>query len=773
MYERLGRFILKYRLATLLIILGLTGFFTYEIKNVWMESPVIDLFPTTHPYVQTFLKYSKIFSGASRVVIQLEVKNGDIFNRKTLEKVARITKEVELIPGINNYQVLSLSQRKVKEQKYDTERGIRYEPIMTVVPKTEAEIENLRNRIYANRRVFGSLVSLDSKATLIVAGFFDNKLDPKMIYNRVREITEKEEDGNTSVHVIGRPISVGYILQKYPELVKLFFATVISMILVLAIYFRDVRGVIVPLLTAAISAIWGLGFMGILKINFDPLVIVVPFIISARALSHSVQLIERFYEEYQSRGDRVEAAVATFDGIFKPGMAGIVTDVIGVVLVWLTPIPLMQKLGLTGGFWIASIIVSDLIFNPVLLSYLPPPKVKQEGTNTFAVIGNKLMSAIALFSVTRLRYVTFGVVAVIAVVGFLFARLLVIGDVNPGTAMLWPDSKYNLDTKRISEKFRNADEITVVVEGEGQEAIKNPSILHKMGAFQRHMESIPEVGATSSIADFFPGTVSLWHGNDPKWELVPEDPVETGFFMELLFQGSEPGDLVRFITIDKRNANISVNLLNHKGETLRTVIDHAKKFIDENPLQGATFRLAGGMGGLLAAINELVAYYEFRITLLAFLSVFVICAWSYRSFLAGILFLTPLVLSNYMCYALMGARNIGMDVNSLPVVSIGVGLGVDYGLYVVERVKQEYERTRNIEGSITTAICTAGKAVLFTAITMVVGVAFWGFSFLKFQADMGILLVFWMIMAMLGGLTLLPALVYVIKPKFVFGSLKG
>jgi len=255
---------------------------------------------------------------------------------------------------------------------------------------------------------------------------------------------------------------------------------------------------------------------------------------------------------------------------------------------------------------------------------------------------------------------------------------------------------------------------------------------------------------------------------DPKWELIPKKPRDCGFFMEMLFQNSEPGDFIRFVTINNQNANITVNLIDHKGETLRKAIDHAKNFIKENPLKGAAFRLAGGMGGLLAAINELVAYYELRITFLAFLSVFIICSWSYRSFLAGVLFLVPLLLSNYMCYAIMGARQIGMDVNSLPVVSIGVGLGVDYGLYVVERIKQEFATTQDIEGSITTAIRTAGKAVLFTAITMVFGVAFWGFSFLKFQADMGILLVFWMVIAMLGGLILLPALVYTIKPKFIF-----
>lgn len=770
MYERLGRFFLKYRLATMLVIFGLTGFFTYQIRYLWMESPVIDQFPSNHEYVQTFLKYSNIFSGASRVVIQLELKEGDIFTRETLEKIDRITKQLELLPGINNYQVSSLAHRKVKTSVYDTERGVVRNSIMWPnIPKTPEEMAAFKKRVYTAPGVVGTLVSRDAKATLIVAGFFDKQLDPKTIYGRIEKITSKEEDSNTSIQVIGRPIMLGYLLTRMPELFWLFLATVGSVLVVLTLYFRDFRGVLVPMATAIMSALWGLGFMGLMRINFDPLIIVVPFIISARALSHSVQLIERYYEEYGARRDRVEAAVATFDGLFTPGVVGVLADVIGVGLVWLTPIPLLKKLALAGGFWVITILVSNVIFNPVLLSYLSPPTIKKK-TEGKAI--DRLMAMIARWCVGPRRYVIFGVTGVAMVVAFLFARLVVIGDVNPGSPILWPDSIYNLDTERIAKKFRNTDELTVVVEGQTADAIKNPKVLRIIGAFQRHMESIPEVGSTSSIADLFPGSIALYHGNDPRWELIPEDPRESGFFMELLFQGSEPGDMVRYVTIDKKNANITINLMDHKGVTLRRVVAHAKEFIKNNPLPGAKFRLAGGLGGLTAAINEVVTRYEAQITFLAFLGIFAICALSYRSFLAGLLFLIPLGLSNYLCYALMGAKGIGMDINALPVVSLGVGLGVDYGLYIISRTREEFAVSNDVAGSITTAICTSGKAVLFTAGTMVLGVVFWAFSFMKFQADMGLLLVFWMIMSMSGSLTLLPALVFTIKPKFVFGDLK-
>lgn len=805
----IGRFVLRWRVPVLILIVVATAFFGYMASRVRVESPTIDLFPSTHPYVETFVKYADVFGGASRVVIQLEVRDGDIFDLAFLEKVRRITKAIELLPGINNYQVLSLAQRKVKELKIDAVRGFRAVPIMwPEVPETREEIEDLRRRIYTNRRIHGTLVSLDDKATLIVGGFFEKKLDPKDAYQRIEEIVARERDDNTVISVIGRPILLGTILNQYGQLVWIFALTVGSILLVLLLYFRDLRGVLVPITTAVVSAVWGIGFLGILDYNFDPLVIVVPFIISARALSHSVQLVERYIEEYMQHLDKREAAAHTFAGLFKPGIVAIVTDAAGVLLVLLTPIPLLQKLAVMGGLWVLSILVSDMLLNPVFLSFLPAPNVRKREKQ--API-ERLLARIAQWCLGWQRKVILAVTLAMFVVGFLFARTLVVGDVHPGTPMLWPDSKYNLDTDRIAEKFRNTEEFTVVVEGDSRDAIKEPRVLRTMEAFQRHMEAIPEVGATSSLVDLLPGIISILHGSDPKWELIPDDPRETGFFLEMIYTSSEPGDLVRLVTIDSQNANITCYLRDHKGETLRRVVEHAKEFIDSHSLlrldtkkmventkyfletaaeedpdpddilgaandvfasfqpEGARFRLAGGYGGLLAAINEEVTKHQAQVTVLAFAIILLFCSLAYRSLVAGLLFLVPLAVSNYLTYALMGALGIGLDVNALPVVAVGVGLGVDYGLYVIGRIQEEFQKTRNVAIATITALTTAGKAVLFTASTMVFGVFFWSFSFLRFQADMGILLLFWMIVSMLGGLILLPALVTLIKPRFLFG----
>lgn len=761
-------FVLRFRWTVLLAMAGVCAFMGYQASQVVVESRTIDLFPATHPYVETFVKYSDIFGGAGRVVIQVEVEEGTIFNKETLAKIQRITKAVELLPAVSNYQVLSIAQRKAKNLVIDEAAGFRSEPVMwPTVPETPEEIEQVRRNILSNRLMYGSLVSLDEKAALIVAGFFEDKLDAKLLYEKIEAIAERERDENTMVQAIGRPILVGGIVKQSPRLAMIVLLTTFCMFAVLAVYFRSLIGVIVPFSAAVISAIMGFGFLGLIRQNFDPLVLVVPFIITARALSHSVQVVSRYLEEHEiHRGDRMKASLETCVALFKPGAVAILTDMLGIALIAIAPIPLMQKLAFMGSFWLMSIFLSGMIVSPILLTIIPLPAKERHGGKFVASVLNGIGSLVT----GPRRTVVFVVTGVLLAGGIFFARNLVIGDVHPGTPMLWPDSEFNVAVDRIADRFSNTEEFTVVVEGETRDAIKQPEVLATIEAFQRHMEVLPEVGATSSIIDVVPKLISVLHGGDPKWDLVPDTKEQSGFFLEMLYTSGDPGDLTRFVTPDSQNANVTLYLRDHKGETLRTVVDHAREFIEAHPVEGAKFRMAGGYGGLLAAINEEVTALDVRITLAAFGTVFFVCALAFRSFIGGLLFLLPLVVANYLTYALMGAMGIGLDVNVLPVVALGVGLGVDYGLYVVENIQETYNSGSSPMDAVRHGINSAGKAVLVTGLTMAFGLAFWGFSFLRFQAEMGMLLLFWMTMSMLGGLVLLPAIIAQFKPRFVFGD---
>ena len=297
------------------------------------------------------------------------------------------------------------------------------------VPTTPAEIEKVRESILSNRLLYGSLVSIDQKAALIVAGFFESRLDPKFVCTRrSTKSSSRESDANTSIQAIGRPMLVGSVVEQSPQLGLIILVTTLSMLLVLAVYFRNLIGVIVPACAALVSAIMGFGFLGLAKQNFDPLVLVVPFIITARALSQSVQVVSRYLDDFELCKDRVNAVYKTCVALFRPGALAVIADLAGILLISLAPIPLLQKLATMGAFWFLSIFVSGMVISPILLTLLPAPPKRQARRGKLV---RQVLARMAGISAGPGRVWVFGATIAILAVGLIFARRLIVGDVHP------------------------------------------------------------------------------------------------------------------------------------------------------------------------------------------------------------------------------------------------------------------------------------------------------------------------------------------------------
>ncbi|MDY6862768.1 MAG: MMPL family transporter, partial [Thermodesulfobacteriota bacterium] len=320
---------------------------------------------------------------------------------------------------------------------------------------------------------------------------------------------------------------------------------------------------------------------------------------------------------------------------------------------------------------------------------------------------------------------------------------------------------------RINSKFAGTNQMLVVVRGEKPEAVKNPQIIMKIEALERSEKEDPRVGGSISVVSLIKNLHKCYHYDCPKWFFVPEeDYLISGYFRNLLESG-EPGDFNRFADWSFQYASINFFLKDHKGDTIRHVIKRVKDFISKNTLPGASFELAGGFIGLVAAANEVIARSH-EINLFVILSLtYIFCALAYRSFVGGILFIISLLIANIFTLAVMAVSEIGLNVNTIPVITLGIGLGVDYGLYVVSRIKEEYVRQKNLEMAVITSISTAGKAVVYTATLITFGVVLWYFSPLRFQAEMGLLLALVLIMNMLGAIFLIPTLIYFVKPRFI------
>ena len=770
--ERMVRTLVRGRFVVLCLIFLSTLFFLYKVTQIVVATSFSDLLPQNHPYIKVHNEFQDRFGGANVISVAIKVKSGDIFNTQTLEKIQRITDEIDLLDGVNHYQVVSLAHKKVKHVEA-TSWGLEVSAVMWPdIPTSPAEMAALRDRVHHEPTVYGGLVSLDEKMALISAAFIEGRLNYTYLFGEIQRIARRERDDNTEVFVTGQPMLYAWVYHYTPQMALIFTLTGTVIVLLLWLYFRTLQGVLIPLLSAGISAIWGLGFASALGYVLDPLVLVVPLLITARAVSHSVQSMERYHEEYVRLRDKEEAIIHAYSGLLSPALLSIITDGMGVFLIAIATIPVMRKLAFFSSFWVFSMIVSVSMLHPVLLSYLPPPR-RLLGPDTAFGKGVWGKATVWLKNVCTGSHRHWNWIIIIAclVFGVFYSSKLKVGDLRAGSSILWPDSHYNLSSTNINERFMGENRLLIIVKGEKTNTLKRPDVMRAIEAFQRHMERSPDVGGTYSIVDMLKNIHMTFHEGDPKWKTIPETWVDVGQFLYLFLSGSSPGDLDQFIDPDARFANIAVFYRDYKGDTIRAAIGRAKRYIEAHPVEGVEYCLAGGIIGVLAAINEEVVYSEKWSIIAIFLIVFILCALSFRSVFAALILILPLAVSNLLASAFMAWKGIPLNINTLPVASLGVGVGVDYGIYLLSRIKEEQGRTGDLEASISEAILTTGKAILFTATTLIAGVIFWYFfSSLRFQAEMGLLVALLMAFNMFGALFLIPLMVSLFKPSFLKSS---
>jgi len=771
--KRLALIIVKKRAAILSLIIAATLGFAYLCIKIEMYTAFADLLPTDHPYIRVHNRFWKTFGGANVVLLSVEVSDGDIFNVTVLEKIKKLTEMIERTPGANNYQIFSIARQKVKDVRA-TAWGIEVQPVMwPSVPHSQREIERLRNIVYANPTIVGRLVSEDGKAALITAAFHEERLDYAGLFRRVQQAIKEVEDSKTRVFAAGEPILYGWIYHHLRSIALIIALTCLSILVILILYYRNLNGVMIPMLSAVITFIWGTGFTALMGYNFEPLVLVVPFLIAARTISHSIQFRERFFEELERYGDKETAAVESAAGLMMPGSVSIITDAIGLTVLLVAPMPILTKLAIAGSFWVLTNLVTVVILDPILCCYFPTPRQVSKGGE-----GHWLeapLRGVGRFCVDPAgRLVVIAGFAVVIVWSLYWYQFLTVGDSRAGSPLLWPDSDYNQSVRHINGKFQGTDHLYVIVEGQAESAMKAPKVLEKIESFQHYMLRSPHVGSSDSLVDLTRQISTVLHYNDPRWGLLPRSSDEVGGILMVAEHGSEPGDFDRWVNYNFQHGRVTFFLYDHKGDTLREVIDRASEFIKNNPLEGAKFELASGYAGVLAAANEVIARSD-KITLgLMLFAQLVFCALGFRSLTAGLLFVGVVLMSNTFGMALMSYWNVGLNVNTLPVISLGIGFGEDYGIYIVSRAIEEYQREdrKDLNRALIDGVATAGKAVLYTAFLISTSIAFWSFSPLRFQAEMGTQLLIILTMNMLGGLLLLPALIALLKPKFVIAQAK-
>lgn len=765
---RFVEFCIRRRVGVVAVIALITALMAVLAVRIEIKTVFDDLLPANHPYIKVHEQFKQNFGGSNLVSIMLEVEEGDIFRPAVLGKVQKVTQDLQYIEGVNQFQIISLAAKKAKEVRASTE-GIDIKPLMwPSVPQSSEDVAKLKEAVLHNPLIYGAYVSRDLKAALITVDFYDKEVRYDRIFDQIGKIARSVEGDGVAVRVVGEPMLYGWVNHYLPETGRIFLITIAALIVLLFFTARTWRGTLLPLLAGVVSAVWALGAARLAGLHLDPLVIVVAFLISARAISHSVQLVIHYDDELaEGAPDSTAAAKAAMTALFKPGMLGVIADAGCMIVVILTPIPLLQKVAVIGTVWVSTIAVSACVLTPVLLSWIRNPSGYAHPVNIQPVLRWLLQRCIGV-ATTRVRYVVIALTAVLFVASGLYAFKLKVGDANPGSPILWGDSRYNLDAAKINQRFGGADRMFVVVSGERTDALKEPRALATMAAFQAFMENQPEVGGTVSMADLVPVMKRILREGNPRYEEFGANSGENGEILYLFTSGTDPGDIDRFVEPQYRDASVTIFFRDHQGETIRTAVSRVEEFAQKHPDSPVRFQLAGGLIGVLAAANEIILAKQIESIALALLVLVICCAVAYRSLAAGMFFMVPVLLSNTLTFAFMAWMGIGMNVNTLPIAALGIGLGVDYAFYVVDEIREELHKGNSLFGSIESSLLSAGRGVLVTAATLITSVVIWYFSSIRFQAEMGMLMALWLFISAASSLLLMPALVVVLKPAFVF-----
>ena len=774
MLERFALFCMKFRVPVLAIVLAITAVLATFAVRIDVKTVFEDLQPGSHPYIKVHEEFKKTFGGTSVITFMIQSTKGDIFQMPVLEQIHALTQGLYKIDAINEFQIYSIAGKKLKEVRASTE-GIQSFPYMWPnLPESQADIERIKEAILRSPLVYGPFVSKDLSATLITVDFFDSILEYNLAYEQAYELVHRLDNDAVDISLVGNPILYGWVNHYLPETMKLVSIAGLIFFVLLFLINRTWRGTLLPILAGAISAIWALGVAKLVGIHFDPLVVVVAMLITARAVSHSVQMITRFHEEIDSvKGheedlDSYTAAKVTLKDLLRPGLLGIATDAGCVTVVAISPIPLLQKLVVLAVVWVATVAVSSIIVTPVLLSWVRKPKAYAHPLNLDKLVIRPFLNMCVSIVATRARYVVVLIAAVLFVVCGIRAVDLTVGDAAPGSPILWPDGLYNTDSLAINTQFPGADRMFVVIGREEKNQIKNVHVLDTMLRLQRHMEVQKQIGGSISLSDILPSVNETLREGNFRYSELGSTTTNNAELIYMYERAAEPGDLNRFTDVNRMNASVTMYFADRQGKTIQTAIARVKQFIEANP--DVNISLAGGTIGVIAAVNEVILSGQIQSIALALFILVMMCIIVYRSSIAGMFFMVPVVLANLVTFAFMSWQNIGMNINTVPVAALGIGLGVDYALYICDRIKGEYDSGKTHLEAISLSLHCAGRGVLVTAFVLIASVCVWLYSSLRFQAEMGMLIGLWLAVSALSALFLMPALAYICKPKFLFND---
>lgn len=777
----LSNLLFNHRALMLAIFAALTVFLAWSASGLKVDAGFKKMIPLEHPYMKTFTDYEQTFGGANRIIVALirepvEGQTTTIFDKAFMADLKAATDDLFYIKGVDRPTVQSLFTPNVRFIEI-VEGGFAGGNVIPATFQGEPEdLETVRRNVQKAGLV-GRLVSNDLHGALIRADLLDvdpetgEKLNYPRIAAELEALRAKYQKDGITVHIIGFAKAVGDITDGAKGVIAFFLIAFVITALLLLWYTKSAKLTGVALVCALLPVLWLLGTLPLAGYGIDPLSILVPFLIFSIGCSHAVQMTNAWKDAIADGFDATDASRFAFSQLFIPGTLALVTNALGFLVIMLIEIDIVRELGITATLGVSLMIVTNKMVLPILLTYLHIDQKTLDAKQAQEKSFEPIWRACSHFAERRTAVWAIAGSVVLLVVGFALARGQKVGDLGSGLPELREDSRYNRDNAAITNNFKiGVDVISIVVQTHDIDgACTDHRVMDAMDAFEWRMKNVAGIASAISLPGMAKIVNAGFNEGSLRWRVLARN-------RDVLAQAVTPIDTgTGLLNSDCSAMQMLFFTSDHQGETLAHIVQSVKdwntefhspasEFKEIAPL--VEFKLASGNAGVMAATNEAVEEADKHELAAIFGAITLMCLLTFRSFGATLCIILPLALVSLLNNALMAALGIGLKVSTLPVVALGVGVGVDYGIYLYDRIEVHLHHGKTLVEAFFIALKERGAAAAFTAVTMSLGVATWAFSALKFQADMGLLLSFMFLVNMLGALILLPSLLaFFVKAK--------
>ncbi|WP_227816511.1 efflux RND transporter permease subunit [Nitrogeniibacter aestuarii] len=756
------RLLFNNRLIVVVLCLVATVVLGLQATRIELNASFEKMIPTSHPFIANFLEHRSELAGLGNALrIAVEARDGTIFDKTYLDTLAKINDEVYLLPGVDRPYMKSLwtpATRWIAVTEEGLDGG-------TVIPEDYDGSDDSLRQVQANVQrsgEIGQLVAGNFKSSIIFVPLLDkdpktgDDLDYADFARQLENIRSKYQNEHIAIHITGFAKIVGDLIDGLKQVLWFFVLAVGIVTAVLYFYTRCVRSTLLVMGCSLVAVLWQFGLLHLFGYALDPYSILVPFLVFAIGVSHGAQKMNGIMQDIGRGTHRAVAARYTFRRLFLAGLTALLADAVGFAVLTIIDIQVIQDLAAIASIGVAVLIFTNLLLLPILLSYTGVSPVAAQRSLRAEKAGiestSKLWAFFGLFTQRRWAVIAICTGLAMGVGGYLTSLRLQVGDLDPGAPELRPDSRYNQDSAFMVNNYAASADIFVVMVKTPEDQCTRYDVLSSVRDLGRQLEQLPGVESVNSMANLSRFAMVGYNEGNFKWlELIPNNAalgaVQTRAPRELFNQGCSL-------------LSLYVYLKDHKADTLTGVVEVAQAYAQTHSTAQAQFMLAAGSAGIEAATNIVVKKAMHDMLYWVYGAVIILCFVTFRSWRAVVAAILPLVLTSVLCEALMVWLGMGVKVATLPVIALGVGIGVDYALYVLSVLLAGQRNGLPLNEAYHRALTFTGRVVLLTGVTLAAAVATWAFSPIKFQADMGILLAFMFVWNMFGALIFLPALAH-------------